>query len=77
MRLTTIWTIQAMDLSERLRRTRDWAAMTAAARMPKRVRYWGTMLEIGKAVSTSPDVPATPLDEVLKNMAHPDDKVKR
>lgn len=40
MRLTTIWTLPGMDLTERFRRTRDLAAMRVAWRLPRRVRYW-------------------------------------
>lgn len=40
MKLTTIWTIPAMSVRERLHRTRDWAAMGIAYRLPTRVRYW-------------------------------------
>ena len=71
MRFFTIWSIPAMTITERLRRTRDWAAMEFGARLPLRVRYWVTMSEIGRATMTSPNIPATPLDEVLKNLDHP------
>lgn len=40
MRLTTIWTMPAMTLRERLRRTADAMDMAIAWRLPKRVRYW-------------------------------------
>ena len=40
MRLTTIWTIPAMTLAERLRRTGDWAAAAIAHRLPRRLAYW-------------------------------------
>jgi len=71
MRFTTIWTIPAMTLRERLSRTRDWAAQEVAARLPKRIRYWTTLQEIGRATMTSPHVPATPLDEILRNLDTP------
>lgn len=68
MRLKTIWTAPAMDLAERLRRSRDWAAMAAGSALPQRVRYWVTVREIGHAVAYSPDVPATSLNDILKNL---------
>lgn len=71
MRFLTIWTIPAMTLPERLRRTRDWAAMKIASRLPKRVRYWTALQEIGKATMHSPEVPATTLDQVLRNLDAP------
>jgi hypothetical protein len=71
MRFRTIWTLPAMTFRERLRRTRDWAAMKVAAALPLRVRYWTTILEVGHATIHSPNVPATPLDEVLRNLRTP------
>jgi hypothetical protein len=40
VRLTTIWTMPAMSLRERLRRSADAIDMAIAWRLPKRVRYW-------------------------------------
>lgn len=71
MRLKLIWTIPSMSTMERLRRTREWASWTVAGMLPKRIRYHVTMLEIAKATTKSPDIPATPLDEVLKNLDAP------
>lgn len=70
MRLSTIWTLPSMSTMERLSRTLEWATIEFARRLPQRVKYWVTMGEIGKAVSHSSDVPATPLDEVLKNLTY-------
>lgn len=44
MKLRTIWTMPAMSLRERLRRTADAADLAIAARLPKRVRYWAFVL---------------------------------
>lgn len=44
MRLNTIWTLPAMSLTERARRTRDLVAMTIASKLPVRVRYWAFVL---------------------------------
>lgn len=71
MRFWTIWTLRALPLKERLRRTRDWAAMEIGARLPIRVRYWVTLKEIGHATKESPNVPATPLDYVLQHLNTP------
>lgn len=71
MLLRTIWTLPTLPLSERLRRTRDWSAQQVAAALPLRVRYWVTLAEIGKATMSSENVPATPLDEILHNLATP------
>lgn len=50
MKLRTIWTIPAMNLRERLRRTADWADFKAASLLPKRVRYWVFIQVGGKAI---------------------------
>lgn len=71
MKLSTIWTISAMSFPERLRRTRDWFAMEVAARLPKRIRFWATIIEIGKATQHSPNIPDTTLEEILDNLDAP------
>lgn len=71
MKIWTIWTLSAMSFKERLRRTRDWAAIKVASRLPKRVRYWTAIQEMAHATQASPNIPATPLDEVLKNLDAP------
>lgn len=50
MKLSTIWTIPAMSLKNRLARTADCADMEIAARLPKRVKYWSFVLVGGKAI---------------------------
>ena len=57
MRLATIWAIPAMPFAERLRRTGDWAAMTLAAGLPTRVRYWA-FIQVG-AEAIRPDEQVT------------------
>lgn len=71
MRFWTIWTMPAMSLRERLRRTREWAAMEVGAHLPKRVRYWTTLQEIARATRHSENVPATPLEDILQNLDAP------
>jgi len=57
MRLATIWAIPAIPFAERLRRTGDWAAMTLAAGLPTRVRYWA-FIQVG-AEAIRPDEQVT------------------
>lgn len=76
MRLSTIWSIPSMSTMERLRRTREWANMALAAKLPRRLRYWVTILEIAKATKESPNIPATPLDEILENLHTNSEKQK-
>lgn len=71
MRFRTIWSLPGLSLSERLRRTRDWFAMEIASRLPLRIRYWTVMLELGHATRNSPNVPATPLSDILRNLKAP------
>lgn len=67
MKLTTIWTLPTLTLEERLRRTADLAAMTAAANLPKRVRYW-TFIQVGsKAMDKNAIVPEVLFMDLLKN----------
>jgi hypothetical protein len=71
MHFLAIWTMPATALSERLRRTRDWAANLVVSMLPLRIRYWTTLREIGKAVADSENVPATPLNEILSSLEIP------
>jgi hypothetical protein len=74
MKFSTIWTMPAMSTMERLRRTRDWAAMEIAAHLPLRVRYWATILEIAKVTTQklpNEEVPAISLDQILTNLDAP------
>lgn len=70
MKLTTIWTMPAMTLRERLRRTADAADMAIAARLPKRVRYWAVVL-VGAKVTTTTlrdrEVPGVLFMEILEH----------
>lgn len=67
MKLTTIWTMPAMSLRERCRRTADWADLKIAARLPKRVRYWAFVL--ASLDAAKPDMPSGLLfDDVHKRV---------
>lgn len=63
MKLSTIWTIPAVPLKERLHRTSEWAYLTVASHLPKRLRYW-TLISVGAEVTTS-TLAETPVPEVL------------
>lgn len=71
MNFMTILTLPAASLSEKLRRLRDWAAQKVARALPVRIRYWVAMIEIGKATMDSPNVPATPLADIIKKLESP------
>jgi hypothetical protein len=69
MKLTTIWSIPAMSLTERLRRTADWGAQAIASSLPQRIRYWVAIQQIAGATMDSPNVPATPLESILPKLS--------
>lgn len=71
MRFRTIWTLPAATLAEKLRRTRDWAAQKIARALPRRIRYWSAIDDIAAATTSSRNIPATPLIEVLENLPAP------
>lgn len=69
MRLTTIWTLPAATLREKIARTGDWAAQNVAAALPARIRYWATLASIGRATKDrNENVMATPLGEVIRRL---------
>ena len=68
MKFTTIWTTPAMTLAERFRRTGDWLAQVAAARLPKRVRYWAFIQAGAGAIPADAVVPDQLFVDVLKNV---------
>lgn len=68
MRLSTIWTIQSMSTIERLRRTREWAAMEVAHRLPKQIKYWTVMETLVKATPNAPE--DTTVGDVLNSLKH-------
>lgn len=75
MRLKTIWTLPAMAFAERLRRTRDSLAMSVAARLPMRIRYWSAVQCISK-VSQKPEfghrhIMSITVDELMENLDRP------
>lgn len=71
MKFSTIWTIRGMSFGERLLRSRDAAAREVGFRLPKRVRYWVTLMELGRATAGSPNIPGTKLEDILGNLDAP------
>jgi hypothetical protein len=71
MKFASIWTLPGYSLSERFIRTRDWAAMAIASKLPIRVRYWVTMQELGHATMDSPNIPATKVEDILPKLRAP------
>lgn len=69
MRLTTIWTIPAMSLPERLRRTREWASMKAAWALPRRVLYWAAV-RAAVTVEPSTDPSGVTVSQMMERIGH-------
>ena len=67
MKLTTIWTLRYLPLTERLTRTRQWFAMTAAHHIPKPIKYWAFIQVGSKAMSPNDIVPEVRFMDLLKN----------
>lgn len=68
MKFTTIWSLRGLPLKERIDRTLDCWSLSLEGILPKRVVYWIAMRQIGRATMTSQNVPATSLDNVLRNL---------
>ena len=46
--------------------------MKIGKRLPRKIRYLVTVMELGKATRNSKNVPATPLEEIMANLdKHP------
>lgn len=71
MKFSTIWTLPAATLSEKLRRTRDWSAQKVAQRLPVRIRYWTTVQMMADATIDESHIMATPLEVILKKIDAP------
>lgn len=70
MRFWTIWTLRGLTLKERIHRTLEWLCLAIADLLPKRLAYWVALRQIGKATMKSENVPATSLDNVLRNLGN-------
>ena len=72
MRLITIWTIPAMSMFERIRRTADWADLAIARKLPRRIQYWVVMVVLGKITATGPFATRHPMgltiEEILSHL---------
>lgn len=68
MRYRTIWTLNGLPFRERLSRTKERVVMDVAHHLPKRLKYWVVMLELGRLTKDSPNVPGTTVDDILRQM---------
>jgi hypothetical protein len=58
-----------MNEGWRIARIKEWLLIKIAKRLPKEIRYWVVMLEIGKATIDEQDVMATSCDKILENVS--------
>lgn len=73
MRFWTIITLPAATPAEKLRRLRDWAAMTIAGWIPVRIKFWAAVQQMAAASTVDPNkvVPEMDLEYIMKNMPAP------
>ncbi|AXQ62115.1 hypothetical protein SEA_SKYSAND_82 [Gordonia phage Skysand] len=66
MKLTTIWTIPAMTLRERIRRTDEAFWRWLAHRLPRKLAYWSLIDSGVRNIRSDEVVPAVPFVTVLQ-----------
>ena len=70
MRLSTIWTMPAMTLRERLRRTSEWAWHLTARHLPRRLAYWSFIDTGARMTSTREVVPEVRFMDLAARLEH-------
>lgn len=66
MKLTTIWTIPAMTVRERLHRTGEAITRSVAHRLPRRLAYWSFIDTAARHIGVNEVVPEVRVMDVLK-----------
>ena len=69
MKLTTIWTIPAMTLRERLNRTGEWGWRELAHRLPRRLAYWSFIDSGVRAMRPNDVVPEVRYMDLLERIS--------
>jgi len=69
MKITTIWTLPAMTLGERLHRTGEWAAIKVAWALPHRVLYWAAV-RAAVAVEPNTDPSGVTVAQMMETIGH-------
>lgn len=65
MKLKTIWTIPAMTVRERMRRTGELAIQSLAHRLPRRLAYWSFIDSGARYIKSDEVVPDVRYTELL------------
>lgn len=71
MRFTTIWTMPAMSLRERLSRTREELWRRAAHRLPRKLAYFSYIDSTAKYVKNDEIVPDVKAFDIMHRMEKP------
>lgn len=77
MKLTTIWTIPAMALTERLHRTWDeWFLPAVAHRLPRRLAYWSLVDSGVRYMDPEAIVPEVAFTDILQRFGTEHDRMR-
>lgn len=76
MKLSMIWTLEGMALSERLRRTRELLIMQTAHHLPRRLAYWSLIDSGVRYMESNEVVPEVPFTLVLERAGRDLEKVQ-
>lgn len=68
MKFSTIWTLRAMSLRERVNRTVDRTAMVIALHLPKRIAYWSYIHTGVRCIEAHEVVPKVRYTEILERI---------
>jgi hypothetical protein len=68
MKLTTIWTLPAMTLRERLSQTGEAVVRTVAHHLPRRIAYWSYIDTTSRYIEDHEIVPDVPAMTILQRI---------
>lgn len=70
MKLTTIWTMPAMRLRERFRRTGEFALQALAHRLPRKLAYWSFIDTGARHIASNEVVPDVTYTTILQRFGN-------
>jgi len=77
VRLKTIWTIPAMTVAERLRRTREAAWRSLAHHLPRSLAYWSFIDTGVRHIKGNEVVPEVKYTDILQRIGQPREPVTK
>lgn len=66
MKFWTIWTMPAMSLAEKLRRTYEWLLILLASHMPRKLGYWVVIIHGSRYFEPTEVVPEVRFMDVVQ-----------